>query len=63
MAAILELDEHLEKKFTVFEAAPQVICCHLNRLPWHPHCQSLKSLRIEHLYKSSVSEQALNELP
>ena len=25
VAAILELDEHLEKKFTVFEAAPQVI--------------------------------------
>lgn len=24
VAAILELDEHLNKKFTVFEAAPQV---------------------------------------
>jgi hypothetical protein len=27
VAAILELDEHLEKKFTVFEAAPQVSYC------------------------------------
>jgi len=26
VAAILELDEHLQKNFTIFEAAPQVSC-------------------------------------
>lgn len=27
VAAILELDEHLQRDFTIFEAAPQVLCC------------------------------------
>lgn len=32
VAAILELDEHLDRDFTIFEAAPQVNCLSANLL-------------------------------
>lgn len=32
VAAILELDEHLDRDFTIFEAAPQVYCLSANLL-------------------------------
>ncbi len=35
VAAILELDEHLQRDFTIFEAAPQVRLLFVNLESWH----------------------------
>ena len=48
VAAILELDENLNKQFRVFEAAPQVCASNLLALGWRFGFGYLKQYSLQH---------------